>query len=108
MSDDNVARFLAKYEAMAKKMEPDIPHLHAHIFRRSRAMHLYLAGVPLPLISEWLGHSQIETTQIYARASLDMKRDAADALASKSGQVFQDEDFRYDNDELIRKLYGLE
>lgn len=37
-----------------------------------------------------------------------MKRDAADALASKSGQVFQDEDFRYDNDELIRKLYGLE
>ncbi|MBQ1924090.1 MAG: tyrosine-type recombinase/integrase [Lachnospiraceae bacterium] len=30
--------------------------------RHSRALHLYRAGVPLPLISEWLGHSNIETT----------------------------------------------
>ncbi len=108
MSDDNVARFLIKYEAMARKKVPGLPHLHPHLFRRTRAMHLYSAGVPLPLISEWLGHSQIETTQIYARASLDMKRDAANALASKAGQVFQDEEFKYDDDDMIRKLYGLE
>ncbi len=31
---------------------------------------------PLPLVSEWLGHSSIETTQIYARATNEMKRQA--------------------------------
>lgn len=107
MSDDNVARFLKKYEQMAKVEDSMIPHLHAHIFRRSRAMHLYEAGVPLPLISEWLGHSQLETTQIYARASLDMKRNAAETLAAQSGQIFSDENFKYDDDDMIRKLYGL-
>ena len=53
-----------------------LPHLHPHLWRRTRSMHLYLAGVPLPLVSEWLGHSSIETTQIYARATNEMKRQA--------------------------------
>lgn len=107
MSDDNVARFLNKYEKILKEEYPDLPHLHAHLFRRSRAMHLYGAGVPLPLISEWLGHSQIETTQIYARASLDMKREAAETLKKQSGSIFSDEKFKYDDDDIIKRLYGL-
>lgn len=107
MSDDNAARILKKYEQLVRVKDPDLPHLHAHLFRRSRAMHLYMAGIALPLISEWLGHAQLETTQIYARASLDMKRDAADTLAAQSGQLFIDETFKYDDDDLIRKLYGL-
>ena len=36
-----------------------------------------------------------------------MKRDAADTLAAQSGQLFIDETFKYDDDDLIRKLYGL-
>ena len=35
------------------------------LFRHSRAIHLYRNGVPMVLISEWLGHSNIETTLIY-------------------------------------------
>lgn len=108
MSDDNVSRFLKKYELQAKMEDSTIPHLHAHLFRRTRAMHLYEAKVPLPLISEWLGHSQLETTQIYARASIEMKRNAANTLVSQSGQIFADENFKYDDDDMIRKLYGLD
>ncbi|KJR44902.1 hypothetical protein UF75_4720 [Desulfosporosinus sp. I2] len=31
-------------------------------------MHLYRGGMPLALLSEWLGHAQLETTMIYAYA----------------------------------------
>lgn len=108
MSQDNVARFLKKYEAMAKAKDPDIPHLHAHLFRRTRAMHLYQAGVPLPLIAEWLGHSQLETTQIYARATVEMKRKASEKLSSGDDLVFKSEQFKYaSDDEILKILYGL-
>ncbi|WP_411682388.1 tyrosine-type recombinase/integrase [Clostridium thailandense] len=40
------------------------------MFRHSRAMHLYHGGMPLSLLSEWLGHAQLETTMIYAYATV--------------------------------------
>ena len=52
MSADNVQRFMKVYEEKSKKINADIPHLHPHLWRRTRAMHLYVAGVPLPLVSE--------------------------------------------------------
>ncbi|MEE1040526.1 MAG: tyrosine-type recombinase/integrase, partial [Lachnospiraceae bacterium] len=65
MSSDNVSRILKDCETAIRKDNPGLIHLHSHLFRRTRAMHLYLAGVPLPTISEWLGHSNIETTRFY-------------------------------------------
>jgi len=109
MSPDNVARFMNKYEKQANMIKPDIPHIHPHLFRHSRAMHLYMAGMPLPLVSEWLGHSQLETTTIYARATTEMKRKAVEKVSTNENAVFKEsESFKYaDNDEIIKKLYGL-
>lgn len=109
MSQDNVQRFMSAYEKSAKKSRPDLPHLHPHLWRRTRAMHLYLAGVPLPLVSEWLGHSCLETTQIYARATDEMKRQAQRKLGEKEASVFKDDvAFKYaDNEEVLKKLAGL-
>ena len=39
-------------------------------------MHLYEAGVPLPYIRDILGHVELATTDIYARASTEAKRKA--------------------------------
>jgi site-specific recombinase XerD len=47
-----------------------------HCFRHSKAMHLLQAGVNLVYIRDFLGHSDIQTTEIYARADETMKRNA--------------------------------
>ena len=108
MSPDNVQRFLSSYEASARKIQEDIMHLHPHLFRHTRAMHLYMAGVPLPIVSEWLGHSNMETTLIYAQASIEMKRKASEKLKAHESSVFKgDVTFKYDDDEMIKKLSGL-
>ena len=108
MSSDNVARFLNTYEKTLKIINPQFPHLHPHLFRHARAMHLYQAGMPLPLVSEWLGHSQLETSLIYAYADTEMKRAATDKIINAENSVFTNEKFRYqDDEETIKKLYGL-
>lgn len=110
MSHDNVERILARSEkALRAGSFPDLQHLHSHLFRRSRAMHLYLAGVPLPTISDWLGHSNIETTRFYAKVTEVMKREAVDKLAEGPGSVFDiGVPFKYANDEeALKRLCGL-
>ncbi len=47
-----------------------------HVLRHSKAMHLLQAGVNLIYIRDFLGHTSISTTEIYARADSEMKRKA--------------------------------
>jgi site-specific recombinase XerD len=39
-------------------------------------MHLLQSGVPPEIIRDFLGHVDVKTTEIYARANLEMKRKA--------------------------------
>jgi site-specific recombinase XerD len=47
-----------------------------HWLRHSKAMHLLQSGVNLVYIRDLLGHSDVSTTEIYARADESMKRKA--------------------------------
>ena len=111
MSQDNVQKFIDKYCQMAIDKGYKIrSHIYCHMFRHSRAMHLYRNGMALPLVSEWLGHAQINTTrEFYANADVEMKRKAINEATSKINPVkCKDYGFDYDNDdELLRRLYGL-
>lgn len=109
MSRDNASRILADCEKAIRKKCPELLHLHSHLFRRSRAMHLYQAGVPLPTVSEWLGHSNIETTRFYTKVTAEMKRDALHKLSESDKSVFKDDAaFKYAGDEeMIKRLCGL-
>jgi len=111
MSDDNVARFMKKYGDAAKQQCNEIPdRIHPHLFRHTRAMHLYRGGMPLALVAQWLGHAQLETTLIYANADTEMKRRAIQKATSTANPIQADifSNERWSNDtELIRALYGL-
>lgn len=109
MSDDNVARFIRKYSIKAKEICPEMPEkVHPHMFRRSRAMHLYRSGMPLALLSEWLGHENPETTLIYAYADTEMKREAIEkATTNNSIQTNIENPIWEDNEDIIRQLCGL-
>ena len=85
MSSDNVSRILSECENELRKKKPDLIHLHSHLFRRTRAMHLYQAKVPLPTISEWLGHSNVETTRFFS--FLDIIRNEKVKKTSPSNDI---------------------
>ncbi|MFP3043601.1 tyrosine-type recombinase/integrase [Treponema primitia] len=88
ISPDTVALFLKKYTKMAKPECPDIPeNIHAHMFRHSRAMHLYQSGIPLSYIKDFLGHVSVTTTSIYASADTQMIRDALEKVENTKNSV---------------------
>ncbi len=47
-------------------------------------MHLLQSGSPLVVIRDFLGHADIKSTEIYARADLNMKRHALHKATDKS------------------------
>jgi len=48
--------------------------VYPHILRRSRAMHWLEAGIDLQYIKDLMGHSDLSTTEVYARLNTEMKR----------------------------------
>jgi hypothetical protein len=72
-----VAKLLARHVRAVRAHDPDwAPGLPVtpHTLRRSRAMHLVQAGVNLIYIRDLLGHADVSTTEIYARADAETKR----------------------------------
>ena len=80
LSRGGIAWILRKYQARATDPALTGAQLSPHVLRHSRAMHLYDAGVPLPYIRDILGHADLSTTEIYARASTEAKRKALEAV----------------------------
>lgn len=76
LSRGGIAWIIGKYQVRAN--DPQLAHadISPHTLRHSKAMHLYEAGVPLPYIRDILGHVDLSTTEIYARASIQAKRRA--------------------------------
>ncbi|MBQ8094064.1 MAG: tyrosine-type recombinase/integrase [Clostridia bacterium] len=107
---DDTARFrIQRYVAAAKQKCSDVPdNPHPHMWRHTRAMHLYQHGMDLERISQWLGHSQLETTLIYAHADTEDKRKAIEAAlgGGVTGEL-RDAPYTVDDEEVLRKLYGL-
>lgn len=90
-----VRYLLQRHLAQAASQSPTLAgkSIHPHSIRHTTAIHLLKAGVDFASISQWLGHASLNTTMVYARADLDLKRQALlqvfpDALAPpKAGNL---------------------
>lgn len=75
-----LSRFGVRY--LLRKYLPDYlsparrRRIHPHSLRHTTAIHLLKSGVDFATISQLLGHSGLQTTMRYARADLDLKRQA--------------------------------
>lgn len=77
LTKEGVSYIIAKYVTSARKLSTIVPpKVKPHIIRHSKAMHLLQAGVNIIYIRDFLGHVDIKTTEIYARADTETKRTA--------------------------------
>jgi len=83
LSRDALEHRLAKYVQKATGACPSLAQksVTMHVLRHSAAMRLLQAGIDTAVIALWLGHEQIETTQIYLHADLQIKERALERTA---------------------------
>ena len=90
MAPRTVNSFLAAYAKALHEVDPLFPEgLHCHVFRHSIRMAMYKAGIPLSYIKDFLGHSSIDSTAIYAHADNEAM---AAALRSVDQEALPDKD----------------
>jgi site-specific recombinase XerD len=80
MTRDTLAWLLAKHADTASRRCQSLrgKRVSPHVLRHTAAMRLLHAGVDISVIALWLGHEQIDTTQIYLAADLALKQQALD------------------------------
>jgi site-specific recombinase XerD len=105
LSRDAIERRLTLHLAVAADRCPSLrtKHVTMHTLRHTAAMRLLLAGNDITVIALWLGHEQIETTNIYLHADMSHKQRATDRtkpLAAKPGRYRP-------SDSLLAFLAGL-
>ena len=74
-----ITKILARHVQLLRRRDPGFApgvNVTPHVIRRTRAMHLLEAKVNLIYIRDLLGHADISTTEIYARANANAKRTA--------------------------------
>lgn len=73
-----VRYLLKKHIAVGAKATSTLreKRIHPHSLRHTTAIFLLKAGVDFATISQWLGHASLNTTMTYARADIDLKRQA--------------------------------
>ena len=106
LSVDSVSRILKESADKARLCVPDVPdRIHCHLIRKSRAMHLYIAGVPLPAIMEILGHAHMNTTSgFYAFVTWEMVSEAM----KKANEGHLEGEMLWKEPGVIKQLYTLD
>jgi site-specific recombinase XerD len=93
-----ISYILNKYVELAKKnigFTVEFP-VTPHVLRHSKAMGMLKAGINLLYIRDFLGHTNVTTTEVYARADSEMKRKA---LEESYKELYPDKMPRWEDDE---------
>lgn len=85
LSRSGIRYILRKYLVRAQSILPTLNRaVSPHTLRHAKGMHLLQSGISLDMIRDFLGHVDVKTTQIYARANLEMKRNAIEKITDPS------------------------
>lgn len=85
LSRSGIRYILTKYLVRARSQLPTLNRtVSPHTLRHAKGMHLLQSGISLDMIRDFLGHVDVKTTQIYARANLEMKRRALEKISDPS------------------------
>ena len=103
--------FLTQYAKAAREKCIEIPeNVHPHLWRHSRAMHLYQQGMDLTLVAQWLGHAQLETSLVYAHADTEHKRKAIASATPPDSPLYarlSPKRFIITDEDVLKQLTGL-
>ena len=79
-----VGRIITRYIREAAKTCPAMKkkRLRAHSMRHTTAVHLLQAGAEPNVIKAWLGHTSVESSQVYLDLDLRRKREVLDFLVT--------------------------
>ena len=79
-----IAYVLKKHVAAAHEVDPLVvpPTTHPHALRHSKAVHLVEADVNIIYIRDFMGHSSVKTTEIYAKISSKSRQEAVERAAA--------------------------
>lgn len=95
-----VTYILNKYAEQARntkeKLLPD--SISPHCLRHSKAMHLLQSGVNLVYIRDLLGHADVSTTEVYARADEHFKRKALEEAYPSPTPILENPVWQKDGD----------
>jgi site-specific recombinase XerD len=85
LSRSGIRYILQKYLGRARSKLPSLNRkVSPHTLRHAKGMHLLQSGISLDMIRDFLGHVDVKTTHIYARANLEMKRSALEKITDPS------------------------
>ena len=111
ISDRRFRYLIKEYGEKARAICSEVPeNVHPHLFRHSRAMHLYQAGMDLTFVSQWLGHAHLETTRVYAHADTEHKRKAIAAATPSDSPLYSmlnSARYTVTDEDTLKKLSGL-
>lgn len=102
-----ISYILDKYVCSAQKdihFSIDFP-ITPHVLRHAKAMGMLKAGINLIYIRDFLGHSNVVTTEVYARSDTEMKRKA---LEESYKELYTEEMPKWEDDKnLMQWLHDL-
>ena len=105
LSRDALAQMVRRHTLAASRSCPSLrgKRVSPHVLRHSTAMELLHHGVDQTVIALWLGHENVETTQVYIHADLRLKEAALARIAATASNPGR---YRPD-DELLAFLESL-
>lgn len=108
LTRSGIAYILRKYTESARNKTSGIPNnVTPHVLRHTKAMHLLEAGVNLIYIRDLLGHVSVTTTETYAKANPEMKREALENASMDYIPETESQDGWEDNPDLMQWLQNL-